>query len=629
MELIYIWIKNYKNIDECAVALNPKFIYTKCYRQTNKTLKINLIESNNFVRVFDKNLNILAIVGQNGSGKSNLTSAIASIIRANSSFARDKEDSNYFDNTLPKEYCLIWRKNNKFYYTGSANYEITTQLGDIVNKHNFKSKCAIFKPFLLEQDEDVLSFPKDIHQEGIIEKKLNNYFYYDRFRIYETTKSLRKFFDVGKNLKVLTDSENGNLSFDSYGYEIDIKQEFSWLNRQLKRARSNYFITNKKRKSHYYFLKFVDSLIYRNSIIARNVKTMKNFDLAITAGCFSFGIIQLINLLEINHGCKDIIGDKIKLEQLIECLKLRPYSCNHIIFENFWKSAREAIKYFIKDENSNNYKDLIETFKIYESLESKLNKNSTFFSDLIISHGNGLFRLKNTVNISDKLSEEINWLNKLKIFRLNFYKISNGNLYSFFELSTGEQRMLRFFADLASVIDKSDVFILDEMDLSWHPEWQRKMVYYVHDLFMKLNKKHQVNIFFTTHSPFILSDIPKENVIIMNKGNAKYANFETFASNIHDLFNKNLFLNCEDCYTIGEFAKEKINKIVKILNRKNISDNKLQELEKKINIIGEPIIRTTLLNKLYSNPYYINNDESIEHLRTKIFELKRMLDAKN
>ena len=55
MELIYIWIKNYKNIDECAVALNPKFIYTKCYRQTNKTLKINLIESNNFVRVLNKN----------------------------------------------------------------------------------------------------------------------------------------------------------------------------------------------------------------------------------------------------------------------------------------------------------------------------------------------------------------------------------------------------------------------------------------------------------------------------------------------------------------------------------------------------------------------------------------------
>ena len=142
----------------------------------NNALKIELIENNNNVSVFNQNLNIVAIVGQNGSGKSNLSSAIATIVRLNSKNTNNNIEDNYYDNTLPEEYCLVYRNNNKYYYLGDTNYEIISPKRTKAIKGDIESKCAIFKPFLIEPDEEVLNFPKDLHQDEIIDKKLDNYF---------------------------------------------------------------------------------------------------------------------------------------------------------------------------------------------------------------------------------------------------------------------------------------------------------------------------------------------------------------------------------------------------------------------------------------------------------------------
>ena len=111
----------------------------------------------------------------------------------------------------------------------------------------------------------------------------------------------------------------------------------------------------------------------------------------------------------------------------------------------------------------------------------------------------------------------------------------------------------------------------------------------------------------TTHSPFIISDLPKENVIVLEKcqetGDCiiKSDGFDdieqTFASNIHTLFSKSFFMET----TVGEFAKNEINKIINLLNESRI----LTEDEKKkarniIDIIGEPLIKSKLEEMYYT-----------------------------
>lgn len=124
--------------------------------------------------------------------------------------------------------------------------------------------------------------------------------------------------------------------------------------------------------------------------------------------------------------------------------------------------------------------------------------------------------------------------------------------------------------------------ILDEIELYYHPDWQRL---YVNDLIRglekldpdKLNKIKALNVTFLTHSPFILSDIPSNNVLRLKTGepvpNISVSN--TFAANIHNLLNNDFFL--EDGF-IGEFAKSKIEEVVDFLRTE-----KWEYEEKRIN----------------------------------------------
>ena len=93
--------------------------------------------------------------------------------------------------------------------------------------------------------------------------------------------------------------------------------------------------------------------------------------------------------------------------------------------------------------------------------------------------------------------------------------------------------------------------------------------------------KKNMNFIFTSHSPFILSDIPKENVIFLEKykkdedkdqkeGNCKNVTkdieLKTFGANIHTLLSNGFFMSDG---LMSEFAKIKITKILRFLNDDN------------------------------------------------------------
>jgi predicted ATP-binding protein involved in virulence len=111
----------------------------------------------------------------------------------------------------------------------------------------------------------------------------------------------------------------------------------------------------------------------------------------------------------------------------------------------------------------------------------------------------------------------------------------------------------------------------------------------------------KVQIILTSHSPFIISDLPKENILFLDKddkGNCKVVSGlekqQTFGANIHTLFTEAFFL--EDGL-IGNFAKQKINDIIKDL-KNNPTQEKIEYAEKLINLIGEPVLRIKLTQLL-------------------------------
>jgi energy-coupling factor transporter ATP-binding protein EcfA2 len=246
-----------------------------------------------------------------------------------------------------------------------------------------------------------------------------------------------------------------------------------------------------------------------------------------------------------------------------------------------------------------------------------------------------------TNNLDDNMTSGFNWDIRINIQNkevLNFL----GKYFEFIEdygflhfdwnppLSAGEYSLIRLFAKLNSISNigtpQNVLLILDEAETNLHPEWQRRFIQYLVEvlpnIFIENNRKKKLNIqiILTTHSPFLLSDLPLSNVILLKKESSNQITVssltnhkQTFGANIHTLLADSFFMKEG---LMGEFAKQKINTIIDYLldsnNEKDSEQNinhteKLIEYEKIIGIIGDPILKNKLFEILNEKIKRINN----------------------
>ena len=148
------------------------------------------------------------------------------------------------------------------------------------------------------------------------------------------------------------------------------------------------------------------------------------------------------------------------------------------------------------------------------------------------------------------------------------------------KFSSGERQLLYTFStyiyhirNLLSIPKERVAYrhinlILDEAEICFHPEYQRlflsRLLYMIKSL--RLNLHCAFNIIIATHSPFILSDMPRENILYLDKGKAQSREqfIKPLAANISDILYQSFFLRNG---FIGEWARTKINEILK----KNVS----------------------------------------------------------
>lgn len=687
MELIYLWIDGYKNLKNFEVNLNPAYIGSiSKEKNKSKNFKIILKEKMNHLNIWGENLNIMTLIGQNGSGKSNIVNALSSILRNLSLCHNAKiyDENEYDDNNIPKncKFCLVIKSNGKFSAYCSDNcinnieIALTTKEKEILNAeyHDvLKSPClfrkrklnqseikinaAKFQPFYRKDDSTPVDFTRWNGIDNISKIKLNNYFYYDRFRLYDTVRNLIELYKFNKknNLKIF--KEEKRLLFNKYSPYLDIYEALGWAYDRIKNKTpidGTYPIIYLLGKN----IKNIKTKIKNNSYLKKTIDSLLEDVLPILFITYTLGeIFNLIENYELDKNLEYIIKSVIGIKSNCKTNNFEIKKITKEIRLSIYKKLNEKLfgtrpvehGLFVKTsaELPNNYDSerLKSMLSEYINYEEKTSKKEILRDKYCLLNGK-IIQLKEPVNFEDINKPHIAEIEALKGISKNLYMNDNKNFYDFMSLSTGEQRILRFFADVyycaAELKDEyeTNVFLFDEVDLSWHPEWQRRMIYYIKDIFDNIipsNSKRKVNLIFTTHSPFILSDMPRENVILLarnkNDNTIVVQNInDTFGANIHDLFNNNFFLgDCRSFCTIGEFAKNKIEKIQTELSQKS-NTHKLpsgsSELLEQINIIGEPIIRTALLkafNERYKN--YNNNDLFIENcnLKRKIEALTRIL----
>ena len=89
-------------------------------------------------------------------------------------------------------------------------------------------------------------------------------------------------------------------------------------------------------------------------------------------------------------------------------------------------------------------------------------------------------------------------------------------------LSDGIKGILGVVADIAyrmallnpqlleKVNETPGIILIDEIDMHLHPAWQKKIIHDLREIFPN------VQFLFTTHSPSVLSHVPRENILMLN-----------------------------------------------------------------------------------------------------------------
>ncbi len=198
--------------------------------------------------------------------------------------------------------------------------------------------------------------------------------------------------------------------------------------------------------------------------------------------------------------------------------------------------------------------------------------------------------------IDDKISQEdwdgINELNKLDILRtpsITFYK--NGIPLSYKQSSSGEQHIVTTLIGLMSKIEQGSLILLDEPEISLHPNWQMR---YVNEFITELFKEYTgCHFLIATHSHFLASDIRgnTSKIIGLNKTQEKIENIDfgdidTFGWSaeqiLYKIFNvkstRNYYLEVELrelLYKISQKSQdfEKMNRILSNLKELEITES--------------------------------------------------------
>ncbi|MCT4221556.1 AAA family ATPase [Elizabethkingia anophelis] len=215
------------------------------------------------------------------------------------------------------------------------------------------------------------------------------------------------------------------------------------------------------------------------------------------------------------------------------------------------------------------------------------------------------------------------------------------------KLSSGENALLNFYSVIyervqdieKEQIQEEYVLLLDEADLGYHPEWKKKFVNSIVKslpLFFNFsNTQSNIQIIFTTHDPLTLSDIPKQNVVFLDKNDEGQTiiseqNIETFGANVNELLADSFFISDG---LMGDFAKEKIKNLISFLTFDTASSDEDKPIgtwdedsaQQLIEIVGEPVIQQRL-QSLFDIKFNISEKEALE---SKINELQQKLKELN
>lgn len=630
------------------MSLSNKFKYDKINKKIDhvKNTKIysdffNINNSSNNIQ------DIIAIVGGNGNGKTTLLKLIAEIIGID-------EEYNI------SNFIIIISENSK-------DFKIYTNINDLSMPKDNDENNLRYEPLIWGYNDNI----------SAISDKLKLIYYsnaLDNSATIANSLFNENIFDISTTylMKSYNETSNSFIAYIQSEYKKQIEFVTSYQNseRHLKFNIPNEIYINTKGID-----KKMDALIeqirpveyYKDSNSIRQDEHFNRETLSDILSSIKYKFDESIN---------EIVDPKTYAKIRLVYLHLVISLSQNINDLNFSRFDLDLTNYsfFNEDLDKNNIiVSCIEYGEQYEVLLGNLNTKSilddienkdNIFSPLTLDYSNDtliydinklrvIFE-KKKLRKKKKISKETE-TEYIKSSVYDFYKmlcldgINEDMIEIFWPLSSGEYNLLGLYSRLYDVYksmegdNNSIIILLDEGENSLHPRWQQQYVKSIIDLIDDLFDNANVQIILTTHSPILLSDIPGDNVIYLDKNNKHTESVKTFGANIYDLYNNSFFLdNSATTGVIGTFADGKIKNIIGRLNdieneinKIKTSNEGIKEKEKDtlkcqlkkikivIDFIGEKVVKNILIEK------YIEVEKLITQLKmkgSKIEEYYKSLD---
>lgn len=229
-----------------------------------------------------------------------------------------------------------------------------------------------------------------------------------------------------------------------------------------------------------------------------------------------------------------------------------------------------------------------------------------------------LYTFKNKcIEILDEGLMQFSWtggdLTPAPCFRTDmWFMLDDGSKLPISQFSTGEKQIVYFICTIiyhiwniesncrepnGKVAYRYVNLMIDEIELYFHPRYQTKLLKFLIDALnnMSLEGIKGINIILATHSPYLLSDIPENNILRLENGEIKPKTAESFGANVYNILHDKFFM---DQY-MGDIAASYIRKIIReVSDVKDLNEERYKALAVRISLIGDPYYRNILLKQL-------------------------------
>lgn len=610
MKLIYLWVENYQWIKEQGYLLNAG--YDVKYDKEKSELSVSKKDSIDSI-LYGNKISITAIVGDNGAGKSTLLDVIRMVLFDNKSI--EKEIWGF----------LVWED------AGELNlFSFMKDNNQIESKSKIKRNKYLAGDFSLIFYSDFLD-EKYYHEEfddgedkTIYNEELEIYppnRYYNQLNI-STSYLLRK---SGSNVLDYFHSDTKR-QINYYGSlqgkaqklpfpapaSLSVKIEFldiDIFDRVLDASLQAYEYRGMSHHGEINTDAYVIGLLKKMERIHYK-KSILNSDPLDASRILQWDIFTtyIYDLLATRKQWKE--ESKDEYSDIDEIIKKVLFVEVDELEEIIWKELERIFSE--KSTNEENFENYLNFYhKVNEMLKSPKNGNfrvDFYVSDNMIQNlredNPFLYDLQNILkdidfigNFPDKYMNKSGWNGNwdMETFmdlydsyveishEIDFLKCSWG-------MSSGENSMFNLFARLHEAMQKREkekvILIFDELDSSFHPQWQQRIIDSLTSFLRVSYPQKEFQVILTTHSPVLLSDIPRGNVIFMRKENTGEAEHsQTFAANIASLYYDSFFM---EKGSIGEVARRSIVNLMESISELEEKDKQKEDLERNEYRIGIP-----------------------------------------